>query len=150
VRPTLDATVLVFVVETVSEVIGQVGRGVVKSERLERVSRSEDCSKLSNSIDKTTKAMMRRRVEMTSARVRQADVTKVAKQIRCNEIVKMGPEDTKGQVERSLVQYGKSFFGDLLADQEDRWTDLLDDRGGFPGIGGDAQEFQVVGAVLVD
>jgi DNA replication initiation complex subunit (GINS family) len=150
VRPTLDATVLVLVVEAVLEVVAQVGRGVFQSKRLERMARSEDSSKFGNSINKATKAMMRRRVEVTSSRVRQADVAKVAKQIRCNKVVEMGLEDTKRQVERSLVQDGESLFGDLLADQEDRRASLLDVRSRFSGIRGHTQEFQVVTAVLVD
>jgi hypothetical protein len=87
---------------------------------------------------------------VASSRVRQADVTKVAKQIRCNEVVEMGLEDAKRQVERSLVQDRKSLFGDLLVDQEDGRTSLLDNRSRFSGVRGDTQQFQVVTAVLVD
>lgn len=67
--PALDATDLLLVIETVLEVDREVSRGVVQSKRLERVTGSEDGSELGNNIAKTFEAVMRKRVEMTSAGV---------------------------------------------------------------------------------
>lgn len=111
---------------------------------------SEDGGDFDNGIAKTSEAVMGRWVEVTSSGIRDVDVTKVAEQLRRDEVLDMSLEDTKGQVERSLIQDGKSFLGDILTDQKDRWTDLLNLRSRLLGVRCGGQKFQIVTAVLVD